>query len=34
LDYDAAIAKDALSETLKKITPWRQLEHGSSKAQQ
>ncbi|QQO57578.1 MAG: HigA family addiction module antidote protein [Thiohalocapsa sp. PB-PSB1] len=34
LDYDAAIAKDALSETLAKITPLRQLEHGSSKAQQ
>jgi addiction module HigA family antidote len=34
LDYDAAIAKDALTETLAKITPWRQLEHGSRKAQQ
>jgi len=34
MDYDAAVAKDALTETLTKITPWRQREHGSSKAQQ
>ena len=34
MDYDAAVAKDVLTETLTKITPWRQREHASSKAQQ
>ncbi len=27
LDYDAALAKDALAETLAKITPWKHSEN-------
>ena len=34
MDYDAALAKDALAETLAKITPWRHNEHDKGKAQQ
>lgn len=34
LDYDAAFAKDALSETLAKIKPWRHSNADGIKAQQ
>ena len=33
LDYDAALAKDALAETLAKIKPWQRAEIGGFEAQ-
>uniref|UniRef100_UPI000B2BC8CB HigA family addiction module antitoxin n=1 Tax=Candidatus Thiosymbion oneisti TaxID=589554 RepID=UPI000B2BC8CB len=34
MDYEAAMAKDALTKTLAKITPWGHYEHNNDKAQQ
>ncbi len=34
MDYDATVAKDALTEILAKIKPWRQDEHNGVEAQQ
>jgi hypothetical protein len=34
MDYDATVAKDALTEILAKIKPWRQDENNRVEAQQ
>uniref|UniRef100_UPI000B220DF7 HigA family addiction module antitoxin n=1 Tax=Candidatus Thiosymbion oneisti TaxID=589554 RepID=UPI000B220DF7 len=34
MDYEATMAKDALTETLAKITPWGHYAHDNDKAQQ